>query len=224
MNHAKRYLAIFAAAMTMLLTGCATTLRSDVTVFHEWPAQLQDKTYVFAQAPARADTLEYRNYLGLLRGQLAQLGFTVAVDPNTAKLKVAMRFATTDIPLRQLDTDPYFAGPGYFPGRYGWGGPWGYGRYGGFYRPFYDPFFYGPSQVRETIRHEYERRLHITINTLDGKKLYDVTVKNSSMKADTPFVMPALLTSAIDGFPGQSGVAHRVTLKLDDSGKFTPAQ
>ena len=46
-----KYLAIFLTALTVLLTGCATTIRSDVTAFHDWPAQLHDQSYVF-EAPA----------------------------------------------------------------------------------------------------------------------------------------------------------------------------
>lgn len=222
-----RYFAILLTAMTVMLTGCATTIRSDVTAFHEWPAQLPDKSYVFDATSARHDTLEYRNYLNLLRGQLAQLGFAEAQDPNQAKLKVAMQFSTIDIPLRVVETDPFWYGPGpaYFPGgRFGMGGPWGYGRYGRFYRPYYDPFFYGSGQVRESISHQYERHLQITINTLGGKKLYDVTVQNTSTKEATPFVMPALLTSAFAGFPGQSGVPHQVTLQLEKDGKIAAAR
>lgn len=224
-----KYLAILVTAATLLLSGCATTIRSDVTVFHEWPAQLPDKSYVFDAAPPAHDTLEYRNYLGMLRGQLAQLGFTEAADPNQAKLKVAMQFSTIDIPVRVIESDPYWVGPGWSGpgwGRYGYGGPWGYGRYGGFYRPYYDPFFYGPVELRETIRHQYERHLRVTINTVEGKKLFDVTVQNTSTKAATPFVMPALLTSAFAGFPGENGVPHRVTLQLEKggNGKVAAAQ
>ncbi|MEG1118353.1 MAG: DUF4136 domain-containing protein, partial [Janthinobacterium sp.] len=67
----KRYLTIMMAALTVLLTGCATTIRSDVTVFHEWPAQLQDKSYVFEAPAAENDTLEYRSYQNLVRAELA---------------------------------------------------------------------------------------------------------------------------------------------------------
>jgi hypothetical protein len=78
-NAMKRYVLTVTAALTLLLAGCATTIRSDVTTFHQWPADLQDKTYVFEAPPAQDDTLELRSYQNLVRGELAKLGFHGAV-------------------------------------------------------------------------------------------------------------------------------------------------
>ncbi len=215
MRYATRHLAILAAAMGLLLAGCATTIRSDVTAFHQWPAELRDKSYAF-QAPAPPeDTLEYRSYLNLVRGELARLGFSEAAGAGAAKLRVAMRFSTVDRPVRVLEAfDPFWGGPGYWPGRYGYrhGYPWRYPRMAGF-RPFYDPFMYGP--MRESVRHDYERQLQVAISTADGKRLFEVTVHNTSDTAATPAVMPALVTSAFAGFPGQSGVPRHVDLKVE---------
>ncbi len=213
-----KYLAILAITLSALLTGCATTIRSDVTAFHQWPAQLQDSSYAFLAPAPPEDTLEYRSYLNLVRGELGKLGLREAADPAQATLRVSMQFSTIDRPERVIESsDPFFTGRGFWPGRfgYGYGHPWGYGRFG-YARPyFYDPFFYGPLDLRETIRHNYERELRVVINGSDGKKLYDVTVHNTSAKAATPVVMPALVASAFAGFPGQSGVPHRVDLKVE---------
>ena len=46
----------------------------------------------------------------------------------------------------------------------------------------------------------------------DGKRLFDVTVHNTSRNMSTPEIMPALVQSAFEGFPGQSGVARRVVM------------
>ena len=207
-----KYMTILAAAFSLLLAGCASTLRSDVTAFHQWPAGLQDKSYVFVAPPAEADTLEYRNYLNLLRVELGKQGFSEADAPEQAALRVAMRFSSTDHALRVIESmDPFWTGRGYWPGLYGY--PWGMrGWYG---TRYYDPFLYGPPDLRETVRHEYERQLQVSIDGRDGSKLFDVTVHNSSRKAATPLVMPAMFASAFAGFPGQSGVPHRVDLKVE---------
>ena len=124
-----------------------------------------------------------------------------------------MRFSSVDRPVRVIESmDPFWTGPGYWPGRYGY--PWAYRRWYGF-RPYYDPFMYGPVDLRESIRHNYERQLQVSINMADGKKLFDVTVQNTSRKAATPTVMPALVASAFAGFPGQSGVPHRIDLTVE---------
>ena len=57
----KRLMIAAGAAFTMLLTGCATTIRSDVTTFHQWPAQIEDKSYVFDAPSAADDTLDRKS-------------------------------------------------------------------------------------------------------------------------------------------------------------------
>ncbi|MCE3263869.1 MAG: hypothetical protein K0R43_2948 [Pseudoduganella sp.] len=210
-----RALAILLAAATLLLSGCTTTLRSNVTVFHEWPADLQEKSYTFDTPPPGEDTLEYRSYQNLVSAELARLGFTQAASAKDAKLRVGMQFSTVDRPVKVLTaTDPWMFSPG----------PWGYPRwgyypyryryYGRFYRPYYDPWYWGPMEFRETIQHNYERHLRVTINSLSGKKLFDVTVQNTSRRQSTPQVMPFLVQSAFTGFPGESGKAKRVEIEI----------
>jgi len=209
-----RALAIFLAAL--LLSGCATTLRSNVTVFHQWPADLQEKTYVFETPSAAEDTLEHRSYLALVSNELGKLGFRQATNPAEARLKVGMRFSTIDRPTRVLQaSDPFMMSPYYHPWGYSRYGYWPSRRYyGSFYRPYYDPWFWGPMEFREVIQHNYERQLNVTINNLSGARLFEVTVQNTSRKQSTPLVMPALVQSAFTGFPGESGKAKRVDLEL----------
>ncbi|MGZ9046892.1 MAG: DUF4136 domain-containing protein [Telluria sp.] len=213
----KRFLTIAAAALTLLLSGCATTIRSDVTTFHQWPAELQDKTYVFEAPPPQDDTLEWRSYQNLVRGELARLGFTDAGAAGKPSMSVSMRFTTTDIPVRVIQPvfshfDHYWMPhPGFRPYRRG---PYGYWR--GWYSPFYDPFWYGTPAYQETIQHHYRRALQVGIKSVaDGKRLFDVTVHNMSRRASTPEIMPALVHSAFLEFPGVSGVARRVELKRE---------
>lgn len=211
----KRLMIAAGAALALLLTGCATTIRSDVTTFHQWPAQIQDKSYVFEAPPVHDDTLEYRAYQDLVRGQLARLGFRDAGGGKPA-LTVSMRFTTTDVPVRVVEPispfyDPFYR-PFYHPAtRFGYRGvrrPY----WGGWYSPFYDPFWSPAYQV--SVEHQYRRELQIGIKSAtDGKRLFEVTVHNTSRELSTPAVMPALVQSAFEGFPGPSGVARRVELK-----------
>jgi hypothetical protein len=207
-----KYLAILATAALMLLGGCATTIHSDVTAFNDWPADIGDKSYAFVAPQGADDTLEYRNYQVLVSNELAKLGFHQVADNQQPKLLVGMKFGTVDHAVRVLEADdPFMTGP--YWGRYGWGG-WGYPRWG--YRPyFYDPFRYGPVVLEERVKHEYQRQLRITINGADGRKLYDVTVQNTSRVQATPHVMPALVQSAFTGFPGPSGVPRKVDLTIE---------
>jgi hypothetical protein len=220
-NVMKRFLVAAGAALTLMLTGCATTISSDVTTFHQWPAELQNKSYVLEAPPPQDDTLELRSYQNLVRAELARLGFQEAVDGSAPALKVAMRFTTTDIPVRVIEpmypmtyypsarfmfAQPYHRG--YWGGRRYWGGGW--------YSPFYDPFWFGMPAYTEQVRHYYKRELQVGIKAAnDGKRLFDVTVHNTSRELSTPVIMPALVHSAFAGFPGVSGVARRVELKRE---------
>lgn len=226
-NNMKRLLITAAAALTLLLSGCATTIRSDVTTFHQWPANLPDKTYVFEAPHVQDDTLELRSYQNMVRGELGRLGFREAGAGAAPALKVGMRFSTTDVPVRTLEpmyahhypsmrysyAHPYahpYANPFYRS-------PWGGRRYGGmFYSPFYDPFWYGMPMYSESVRHYYKRELQVAIKAArDGKRLFDVTVHNTSNEPSSPVIMPALVHSAFIGFPGVSGVARTVELKRE---------
>lgn len=213
----KRFITIaLGTALALLLGGCATSIRSDVTTFHQWPAQIADKSYVFEVPSPQDDTLEWRSYQELVRGQLARQGFRDA-DGATPALTVSMRFTTTEVPVRVIEPmmTPYF----YPSARFGYGGYRGYHRgfnrryWGGWYSPFYDPFW-GPSPAYQTsIENHYRRELQVSIkSSRDGKRLFDVTVHNTSRNMSTPEVMPALVQSAFEGFPGQSGVARRVVV------------
>lgn len=216
-----RYLTMLAGAL--LLSGCATTLRSDVTVLHDWPAQMQDKSYVFKAPPASDDTAQYQSYLQLVRAELSSLGFTEGRDANAARLTVSMRFLTTEYQVRMLQTiDPFWNGPYFRNGSYFRGGiaydPWQFSGLPGYanYHPLYNPFRHGPPVLRETVHYNYERQLHVTIAAKDGAPMFDVQVRNTSTIAATPTVMPALVASAFAGFPGQSGVPHQIDLKLEN--------
>jgi hypothetical protein len=194
--------------ISVLLSGCASFIRSDVIAFHEWPADLQNKTYVFDRKPEQANDLERRSYENLLRPELGRLGFAEAQDPRGANLKVALdyRVDTRDVTVVQpVVVDPYWYGHPYY-------GP----RWRGYYGQFYDPFWYpGPvTQYREVQYQLSQRQLNILITRIkDGKRLYDVTV-NSGGNASMAFAMPYMVRSAFTDFPGPNGQPRRMDLEI----------
>ena len=205
----KRIMIAAAASLGLLLGGCATTIRSDVTTFHQWPAQIADKSYAFETPPLQDNTLELQNYQNLVRGQLARLGFHEA--PQSPALKVAVRFTTTDVPTQVL----YPAFAPYYPysARFGYAGL--HRRFwSGWSNRFYDPFWGPVPQYDVEEEHRYHRQLQIAITSAnDNKRLFDVTVRNVSKTMSTPAVMPALVQSAFEGFPGPNGGARVIELK-----------
>ncbi len=180
----KRFACLAVTAMALLLGGCATTIRSDVTTFQQWPATIADKSFAFEAPAAQEDTLEYRSYQDLVRGELKKLGFNEA--SGKPALMVSMRFATVEQPIRVLEVrDPFFMSVS--QQMYLRQGPftrW----HRGFY-PFYDPFWSRPVVVGEDVENVYQRQLQVAIKGADGKRLFDVTVQNVSKEASTPLLI-----------------------------------
>ncbi|MGZ9712130.1 DUF4136 domain-containing protein [Glaciimonas sp. GNP009] len=210
----KRFLVLCMAAMCLLLAGCASFIRSDVTAFNEWPADLTNKSFTFTHSTEQDNDLEYRNYENLVRQQLQRLGFTEPANRAQAALTVALTYGVTARDVHVVEPvviDPGFYGsPLYGPG-------WGYR---GFYGPFNDPFWYGTPVVtqRELNFQVFTRRANVGISRIsDAKKLYDVTVVSEGRVSALPKVMPYLIRSAFSDFPGQSGVPRQVKLKVEDT-------
>ncbi len=208
----RRCLWVFIAVTSVLLSGCASFVKSDVLAFHEWPADLQNKTYVFDRKSEQANDLEYRSYENLVRTELGRLGFAEAQNPRGANLKVALdyRIDARDVTaIEPVLVDPYWP--------YGYGHPYYGPRWRGYYGPYYDPFWYPGSvtQYREVQYQIFQRRLNILItHSKDGKKLYDVTVNSDGGNGSMAFAMPYMVRSAFSDFPGRNGVPRRVNLEI----------
>lgn len=208
----KHYLIVCVAAMSLLLSGCASVIRSDVTAFNEWPANLTDKSFAFTHTAEQDNNLEYRNYESLVSQELHRLGFTHSANNAPAELAVTLAYGVTSREVHVIE--PVAIDPGFYnPPFYGPG--WGYR---GFYGPYNDPFWYGTPMVaqRELNYQVFTRHLNVGIaRTSDAKKLYDVTVVSEGRIRALPMVMPYLIRSAFSDFPGQSGVTRQVNLKIE---------
>ena len=200
------------AAIGTLLSACASSVvRSDVTVFHEWPADLREKVYVFERSKEEDHNLEYRNYENLVRGELRRLGFVEAATTQAARLKVLVAYGIRGRDVRVIEgsvTDPFWTvAPGY-------GHRW---RGRGYYGPYYDPFLptAPTAEFIENTFQVYTRQLKVTIaQAQSGRKLFDVTVNSDGTIGTLAAVMPYMVRSGFAEFPGASGVPHHVDLKM----------
>jgi hypothetical protein len=211
----KHLFGLVLAAASLLLAGCATTINSEVTAFHAWPADLKDKSFVFAADKEQNDSLEYRNYEQLIRNELLRLGFTDAKDAKSATLKVTFQYGVQNATMvvTQPVYDPFWYGSGY--GRWGAVRPWGPVGPG----PFYDPLWGPPLQ--QTTYPLFQRLLHVAIErAANAQKLYEVTVESEGRQATLPMAMPYMVRSAFSEFPGPSGVPRHVRLKLNKPGQM----
>ncbi|MBI1889873.1 MAG: DUF4136 domain-containing protein [Burkholderiales bacterium] len=210
----RAYVAWVLVCCISLLTACAApTIKSEVTVFHEWPADVAQKTFTFERSKDQDNNLEYRSYENLVRAELLRLGFREADVTAKPGLHVNLGYAVEERDVRVVE--PVAINPGWAPPMYAprWT-PYG------FYDPFFaNPFWYGPPimQYRDVSYRLYKRRLHIVIARVgDGKKLYDVTVNSEGQNPSLAAVMPYMVRSAFAEFPGKSGVARRVELPFQE--------
>lgn len=209
----KRWIILPMLAMAVLLAGCAApTVRSDVTVFHEWPTGLAEKSFVFERTVEQDNNLEYRNYENLVQNELLKLGFQNATTQQAAKLKVALGFGMNIRDVRVVEpvlVDRYWPGGGFY-------GPRWSGR--GYHGPFHNPLWYGipDIQYQESNFQIFKRRLNVVIaQKSGGKKLYDVTVESEGTVGALATVMPYMIRSAFVDFPGKSGTPRRIEIKME---------
>lgn len=199
------------AALLVLLAGCASTVRSNVTVFSDWPAALPDRTYVFERSEVQNKDLEYLNYENLVRNEVRQYGLTEAEVGKSPALKITLSYNVDEVDVRTLQpvyADPFFYGGGFYGGGFYSRRHFGFG---------YDPFFRGPPIVdyQERIEQVYRRQLHVLIGRhADGKSLYDVRVRSQGGNPSLAVVMPYMVQSAFAGFPGKNGMARTIDLKI----------
>lgn len=211
----KHWITLLLAGVSLALAGCATTIRSEVTAFQEWPADAAGESFAFAPTAAQENDLEYRRYQGLVREQLLRLGLTDAGETRKPQLKVTLDYGIEGRTVRVTEPvmlDPGWYGPPPFYDPY-FGRPWHYGFPG----PFYDPFWFPPPVVvpREVEYELFTRRLHIGIaRAADGRMLYQVTVKSEGRIGSLTTVMPVLIRAAFADFPGPNGTTRQIDLPL----------
>lgn len=212
----KRWLTSLIAAGSLLLTGCASVMQSNVTAFHAWPADSAGKAFAFVPTQEQQGKLEYSAYAQLIRRQLLGLGLQEASERQPAQLNVTFQYGmnTEQIVETRPAYDPFFYGPGPGWGRFG---PYGfYGPFG----PAYDPFWYG-GPLQSTSYPVFLRRLQIGIaNAADGKQLYDVVVDSDGRQAGLAAAMPYMVRAAFQDFPGPSGVTRHIAIKIDQDGGY----
>ena len=209
----KRWMLVSLIALSTLLAGCASpTIRSNVTVFQDWPTDVQGQPFVFERSQDQDNNLEYRAYENLVRAELLHLGFVEATTAQSPALQVTMSYSIKARDIRVVQpviVDPFWYGPHpfYRPGWYGYPDP------------FYDPYWYGApmTQYRDENYTLYKRQLRIILSrTADSKKLYDVTVDSEGSNGSLAAVMPYMVRSAFDGFPVKNGETRRIELKMKD--------
>lgn len=203
--------------MLLLLSGCASTqkIQSDVTVFQDWPANVQGQRFAFERTEQQANDLERRAYENLVRNELVQVGLSETSKEEAADIKVALSYGISARDVRIVEpviVDPFWHERPFHRSFF-------YPHWHGFYRPFHDPFWHGMplTEYRSTNFEIYKRHLKITLSRAsDGKPLYDVTVISEGTNGSLAAVMPYMVRSAFADFPAKNGVSRRIVLDMKE--------
>jgi hypothetical protein len=213
----RRYLTVLGLLATLGLTGCATPLVSDVTVFNTWPADARGATFAFARTTAQRDSLEHNAYEEQAAAELQRHGLVRATDHQSARFIVSMDYANQGRVERVVEpvfVDPPMIRPSYFDPRFGWVSP-------GF-SPFWGPRYVGN---REFNRNVFSRRLRLDISeTRPGGlvRVYEATAFSEGSTRELSTVMPGLIRSLFNEFPQANGSTRRIQVDVA-TGQVTSA-
>jgi len=217
---------MFFIVLALLLGGCASTLRTEISTFHQIQAESSAGSIGasprFAIMPLDAeqrDSLEYQSYAALVSGQLQALHWT-PVPPDQAAIWVTLRYGVGSVQSLVIG-DAFGSAYGGFNswGGYwgpGWGGPRGAAMGMGF------PLGQWPRDVRVVYLRELILRMERSgvggAGAPAQERIYEATVRSEGNTPSLPMVMPAMIRALFRDFPGPSGGERSVEVLLKESG------
>ncbi len=215
-----------AATGMLLMSACASQFRSEVATFHKLQAPAGETFRIVPADAAKLGSLEFETYANMVRGELVKRGYRPVNAANAADLDVKLDYSISD-PVEKVESRPAAFSSSL---AFGYGPYWGpyYGGYShhGYYGRsgfgYYDPFWgsgYGAGlwDYPEVYSYSvYTRKLNVNIarGGKDGEQLYEGRVESAGQDNRLPEVMPYMVQSMFQDFPGQSGVTRKVTIEL----------
>ena len=194
------------AAMALLMTGCSTVrvVDSDVTAFYNWngPPPAPATPYRFERLPSQQAAGSAQDHVeGLARTALAKVG--MELNPPAARYSVQIT-ANTQIVDR---------------------GPYGYSPYGGF--GFGSGVFVGGGNRGASVGLSFpigggiaeppyfKRDLSIVMRDLRTNQVsFETRALHDGVWGDTLAVLPAMLDSALRGFPQPPPGTRRINVEI----------
>lgn len=219
---------VLALVAVSLLSGCAGTLRSDISAFHrlgqaEGPAT-QGSAPRFAVVPVdseQAQSLEFQSYAALVSEQLRARRW-IEVPLDEASLRVSFRYGSgTAQSVLIGDASSGFYGSYGVWSRTGPGFPRGSAVGMGF------PIGAFPRDLPRDVRVIYLRELSLRVEraAVGGnspspvpERVYEATVRSQGNSSSLATVMPAMIRALFADFPGPSGVERSVEVLLKSPG------
>ncbi len=196
---------LVALAAVLMLAGCASKFRTDVSSWHRLPPPSGETFVIDAKDPRKQGSLEFQQYAGLVAAELQRVGYRPAPRGAEPTLVVRFDYGLDGAREKVRSYESGFYGGGYFGyHRPYWGPGWGAG-YG------FDDY---PDVRSYTV---YQRRLELEIAAAGnpGQNLYETRVISDGRSNRLEEVMPLMVRALFQDFPGPSGVTRQISIDLD---------
>ena len=226
-----RLLALPLAALplaALLLSGCAATVTTQVTPFHQLSSGLQGQRFVILPTDEQRNSLEFYSYAGLVREALVGKGLVDAGETRPADLGVTMSYSMSGQSSGLRNGSGAYAGFGA-----GSGGGFSMGGVGigiGF------PIGGGgggsdSNAYLHSLRVEIDRLRDRTASqppagtaapavppaSADAGRVYEARATSEGPSASPAPVMRAMVAAIFEEFPGESGRTRVVRAPLVES-------
>ncbi len=195
----------------MALGGCASSLPTEVTTFHQLPArsELSGRSFAMVSDPAQRDSLEHASYADAVRHALVRQGLVEAPAERVADYAVNVRYSTAESASYQRRGGSS-VGVGVSGGGFSLGGL-GLGIGIGI------PIGGGGQRSTPTYRHELDVDLNTWGSTAGGQpgtRVFEGRAIAENEAESIASVMPALVEALFDDFPGANGRTRNVEVRL----------
>ncbi|WP_417317291.1 DUF4136 domain-containing protein [Emcibacter sp.] len=207
---------VFALCLVGMLSACGQTFTSNVTSFHSLPRPAGEKIVIVPMDESLQGSLEFATYANILGNELGKLGYKPA-SGGTADLIVELDYGIDDgkVFVRSFG--------GYSPHSY-----WGWPYYDPFYYPYYGYYygywphrswyyggFHNRPEVRSYVKYTRVLKVNIRPNFKGAKNLYEGRVEGIGRSNDLTELVPLMIRTLFQNFPGTSGTTQKVVLDLD---------
>ena len=182
------------------LGGCASKFKSDVSSWHQLPRPNGESFVIIAKDPGKSGSIEFSHYAEYLSQSLMRVGYHPARSNETPNLVVRMDYGMSH-PRSDVRSTGVQLGVGY----HGYH-PWGYGPYG------YGGTFDGPD-IRTIPLYNRFFMMEIAPAREGAENIYESKVISEGRDNRLEIVVPLLIDSLFQDFPGPSGVTRDVVLE-----------
>jgi hypothetical protein len=202
---------LLATMVLVVLSACATQIRTQVTRFHHMPPATNGETFAVEPLKDQAGSLEWEQYANLVAQQLTDKGYVRVAQPAGAKYAVLFSYAI-DRGKTITAAVPVFGQTGGGVTTFYSGSSSGFA----YTQPTYGEV--GSELVTATV---FGRALELDIfdvpQTLGSGapvKIFEAKAGSAGSSGNLAVVMPAMIAAVFKDFPGKSGETISVSVPL----------